>query len=57
MKRSRICSGLATAKCLAAKPSVEPWLRRTRRRSSSVKRADVVAALDEARGPWPNADG
>lgn len=41
---------------LATRPSVAEWLSRTRRRSSVVTRADVLAALDEQRGPWPDAD-
>ncbi len=41
---------------LAARPSVEEWLKRTRR-SSPLGRLDVVAALDEQRGPWPDAGG
>ena len=40
---------------LATRPTVEEWLTRTRRRPSGIDRADVVAALDELRGPWPNA--
>jgi antitoxin FitA len=40
---------------LAARPSVEAWLTRTRRRSTPVGRAEVLAALDEQRGPWPDA--
>ncbi|MEX0782484.1 MAG: hypothetical protein WD557_07530 [Dehalococcoidia bacterium] len=40
---------------LASRPTVEEWLARTRRRSSDVTPADVVAALDEMRGPWPDA--
>ena len=40
---------------LAARPTVEEWLARTRRRPSAVTRAEVLAALDEQRGPWPNA--
>ena len=40
---------------LAARPSMEEWLGRTRRRASSVSRADVIEALDEVRGPWPDA--
>ena len=40
---------------LATRPSVQEWLRRTRRRSSDISRADVLAALDEQRGPWPDA--
>ena len=40
---------------LAARPTMEEWLSRTRRRSSPVSRAEVLAALDERRGPWPDA--
>ena len=40
---------------LAARPTVEEWLARTRRRPSTVTRADVLEALDEWRGPWPDA--
>jgi hypothetical protein len=39
---------------LAARPSVETWLGRTRRRSPPVERADILAALDEQRGAWPD---
>jgi antitoxin FitA len=42
---------------LASRPTVEEWLARTRRRPSSVSRADVMATLDEQRGPWPDAGG
>ena len=41
---------------LAARPTVEEWLARTRRRPSQIDRADVIAALDELRGQWPDAD-
>jgi len=41
---------------LAARPTVEEWLARTSRRPSQIDRADVVAALDELRGQWPDAD-
>jgi hypothetical protein len=41
---------------LAARPSVEEWLARTRRRPSGLERGDVIAALDDLRGPWPDAD-
>jgi hypothetical protein len=41
---------------IAARPSVEQWLARTRRRPSGIDRADILAALDESRGPWPDAD-
>lgn len=40
---------------LAARPTVEEWLARTSRRPSQIPRSDVVAALDEIRGEWPNA--
>ncbi len=40
---------------LAARPTIEEWLARTRRRPSAVSTADVLAALDEQRGPWPDA--
>ena len=40
---------------LASRPTVEEWLARTRRRPSSTTRAEVLAALDEQRGPWPDA--
>lgn len=42
---------------LAARPSVAEWLERTRRRPSPVTPADVVDALDELRGDWPDAGG
>jgi antitoxin FitA len=42
---------------LAARPTVTEWLNRTRRRSGPVERAEVLAALDAARGPWPDAGG
>lgn len=45
----------AEAMRLAARPSVEEWLRRTRRRSSPLGNVEVLAALDEHRGPWPDA--
>lgn len=40
---------------LAARPTVDEWLARTRRRPSGVTRAQIVEALDEMRGPWPDA--
>ena len=40
---------------LATRPSVEAWLTRTRRRSSPLGRAEVLAALNEQRGSWPDA--
>jgi light-regulated signal transduction histidine kinase (bacteriophytochrome) len=47
----------ASAPRLAARPSVAEWLERTRRRSSPLGRVEVLAALDEQRGPWPDAGG
>jgi len=41
---------------LAARPTVEEWLARTRRRPSGISRAAIVEAFDELRGPWPDAD-
>jgi antitoxin FitA len=40
---------------LAARPTTNEWLERTRRRSSSSSRAEVIEALDELRGAWPDA--
>ncbi|MER3409020.1 MAG: hypothetical protein C4305_09685 [Thermoleophilia bacterium] len=42
---------------IAARPSLTEWLERTRRRPSSLTAADVVEALDELRGDWPDAGG
>lgn len=39
---------------IAARPSMREWLERTRRRPSEVRAAEIVAALDEVRGEWPN---
>jgi hypothetical protein len=41
---------------LASRPTVEEWLARTRRRPSDITRADVLEAIEELRGPWPDAD-
>jgi len=41
----------------AARPTMTEWLERTRRRSSDVTRAEVLEALDEIRGPWPDDGG
>ena len=42
---------------IAARPSMEEWLARTARRPpSGVTPEEIVAALDEIRGPWPDAD-
>ncbi len=40
---------------LASRPTVDEWLERTRRRPSVITRAEVLDALDELRGPWPDA--
>jgi negative regulator of replication initiation len=40
---------------LASRPTVEEWLSRTRRRSSGATARDVAEALEELRGPWPDA--
>ncbi|MDQ6774295.1 MAG: hypothetical protein M3024_15145 [Candidatus Dormibacteraeota bacterium] len=40
---------------LAAQPSMETWLTRTRRRASPLGRLEILAALDEQRGSWPDA--
>ena len=40
---------------LAARPTVDEWLARTRRRPSAVSTTEVLEALDEQRGPWPDA--
>ncbi|MBO0835177.1 MAG: hypothetical protein J2P28_06610 [Actinobacteria bacterium] len=44
------------AERLASRPTMRQWLERTRRRPSEISRADIVDALDELRGPWPDAD-
>ena len=40
---------------LASRPTVEEWLARTRRRPSAIGSAEVLDALDEQRGTWPDA--
>ncbi len=40
---------------LASRPTVDEWLERTRRRPSTITRAEVLEALDELRGPRPDA--
>ena len=40
---------------LASRPTVDEWLERTRRRPSTITRAEVLEALDDLRGPWPDA--
>ncbi len=39
---------------LAARPSMREWLDRTRRRASDLDRTEILTALDEQRGPWPD---
>jgi hypothetical protein len=39
---------------LASRPTIEEWLARTRRRPSRISRAEIIDALDEMRGPWPD---
>jgi hypothetical protein len=41
---------------LASRPTIEEWLARTRRRPSGITRAQVIEAVDELRGSWPDAD-
>lgn len=47
----------AEAARIAARPSVEEWLKRAGRRSAPMGRAEILAALDEHRGSWPDAGG
>ena len=44
------------AERLVARPSMAEWLERTRRRKTPGGPSDVIEALDELRGPWPDAD-
>ncbi len=47
----------AEATRLASRPTVAAWLERTGRRPGSrVNSEQILAALDEQRGPWPDAD-
>jgi len=41
---------------IASRPTMSEWLERTRRRPSDITSGQVVEALDEMRGPWPDAD-
>ena len=41
---------------LATRPTMKEWLERTRQRYSDITPEEIVEALDEIRGPWPNAD-
>jgi antitoxin FitA len=40
---------------LAARPTMTEWLDRTRRRSTDIATRDVLEALDDLRGTWPDA--
>lgn len=40
---------------LAARPTVGEWLDRTRRRQSATTTTEVLRAIDEQRGAWPDA--
>jgi len=40
---------------LASRPSLSEWMERTRRRPSDIEHAEVIDALDELRGEWPDA--
>ncbi len=40
---------------LAARPTVAEWLERTRRRPSGITRDKILTAVDDLRGPWPDA--
>lgn len=45
------------AERLASRPSMKQWLERTRRKPhSNITPQEVLEALDEIRGPWPDAD-
>ncbi len=42
---------------LAGRPSMKEWLERTRRGpSTNITNSQIIEALDEMRGPWPDAD-
>jgi plasmid stability protein len=43
------------AELLAARPTMKEWLERTRQHASSITSAEIIEALDEIRGPWPDA--
>jgi hypothetical protein len=40
---------------MAARPTLEEWFERTRRRPSEITGPQVAEALDELRGEWPDA--
>ena len=45
------------AERLASRPSWEEWLEQTRQGpKSNISREEILEALDEIRGPWPDAD-
>ena len=46
----------AEAARIAARPSMATWLAGTGLRRSDRTEADTLEALDELRGPWPDAD-
>ena len=39
---------------LPHRPTIREWLERTRRRPSEISTAEVIDALDQIRGPWPD---
>lgn len=43
------------AERLAARPTTSEWLGRTTRCSSDVTDSEVLEAIDELRGSWPDA--
>lgn len=42
---------------LSQRPTMRQWLERTGRRPSAITTADVLDALDDLRGSWPDAGG
>lgn len=42
---------------ITGRPSMEEWLERTRARRSTISTEQVLEALDEVRGPWPDGGG
>ncbi len=41
---------------IAGRLTLHEWLERTRRNHSTSTTTDVLAALDEIRGPWPGEE-
>jgi hypothetical protein len=39
---------------LASRPTMREWLESVRGAQSEISRSEVLAALDEIRGPWPD---